>query len=228
MAAIAGVVAPPMGLWPSLDELQADWRTDVGEQRRVALGGDVSLQLNTRTSVSVWSGEAGGAGIDLIAGEAAIDMGGHASTFSVRAGGGRALADQAQFEVRHRVQDVCVTCLHGRVQVLHASGASAWLQAREQLVYDLRTLGAARAVDPGRVSAWREGFLRFVDTPLADVVEEINRYRRGQVIVLNRRMAARQVTGRFRIQTLDVAIAQIQQSLGLQMRTLPGGIVLLD
>ncbi|XSC43010.1 FecR/PupR family sigma factor regulator [Bradyrhizobium sp. RDT10] len=44
-AAAAGymVVRPPLGLWPSLQELSADYRTGKGEQRKIAVTPDVSL-----------------------------------------------------------------------------------------------------------------------------------------------------------------------------------------
>lgn len=226
-ASVAALVAPPLGLWPSADELRADFRTGTGEQRSVALSGDVSLQLNTRTSVAVWSATDGAPGIDLIGGEVAIDTRRAGRPFSVKAGAGRSVAEDSSFEVRRVAAGVCVTCLRGRVRVSHTTG-SAVLNGQEQLTYGDASMGRVASVDAGQVSAWRQGFLRFSDTPLGDVVEEINRYRPGRVVLLGRELSAKAVTGRFQINALDKAIAQMQRSMGLEMRLLPGGVVLLS
>ena len=44
---------PPLGLWPSLSELGADYRTGTGEQRTIAFAGDVQIALNTQTSLTI-------------------------------------------------------------------------------------------------------------------------------------------------------------------------------
>ena len=49
------MVRTPFGLWPSIKRLFADYRTGKGERRKVALTPDVSLELNTLTSVAVRS-----------------------------------------------------------------------------------------------------------------------------------------------------------------------------
>ncbi|RWA52387.1 hypothetical protein AU476_17980 [Cupriavidus sp. UYMSc13B] len=104
----------------------------------------------------------------------------------------------------------------------------ATLSARQQVAYDDRALARVVSVDDARMPAWREGYLRFADTPLRDVVDEINRYRSGKLVLMNEQLAARPVTGRFQIRALDKAIAQIRQSFGLGARHLPGGVVLLS
>jgi len=53
--------------------------------------------------------------------------------------------------------------------------------------------------------------LRFQKTALAQVVAEINRYRPGRLLLLADGVAERPVSGRFRIDDLDKAIAQIQR-----------------
>ncbi|EHP41947.1 Fe2+-dicitrate sensor, membrane protein [Cupriavidus basilensis OR16] len=207
--------------------MRADYRTATGEQRRLALADDVTVELNTRTSIAVRAGAGRMQGIDLIAGEAAVDTLHAPRPFAVVAGPGRAFAQSARFEVRMTPAGVCVTCVEGAVQVAHATG-TATLNARQQLTYDSEALGHIVSVDPTWMPVWRDGYLRFSETPLRDVVDEINRYRPGRVVLLDKQVAARRVTGRFQIRALDKAIAQMQRSLGLEVRALPGGIVLLS
>ncbi len=63
---------PPLRLWPSIAELNADYRTKTGEQRELALAKDVSLLLNTQTSIGVKKIMSAAPGIELISGEAAV------------------------------------------------------------------------------------------------------------------------------------------------------------
>ena len=67
-----GLLRPPLGLWPSYAEMQADYRTATGEQRRYALDAQqLTLALNTQTSLNVATRD-GRPEIELVAGEAAI------------------------------------------------------------------------------------------------------------------------------------------------------------
>jgi glutaryl-CoA dehydrogenase len=64
---------PPLDLWPSFDELRADYRTATGEQRRVTVA-DVDVRLNTQTSISVPADVDDGRSVRLISGEASFAM----------------------------------------------------------------------------------------------------------------------------------------------------------
>jgi transmembrane sensor len=81
--------------------------------------------------------------------------------------------------------------------------------------------------DPETVTAWRSGLLIFDETPVAQVVAEINRYRAGRVVLLNDAIGRRQLTARVRTTETDLVIAEIKTIFGASARTLPGGIVLL-
>ncbi|WP_353192519.1 FecR domain-containing protein [Pandoraea pnomenusa] len=223
-AAGVAVIGVPLGLVPGTSALRADYRTGTGEQRSVTLADNVSVEMNTRTSVALQS--AGRPGIDLLGGEAAVDTTLAATPFEIVAGAGRTIAHRARVEVRNVAQKVCVTCIEGTAEVIHTAGRVP-LRARQQLVYDERALQSLVNVGEYDMPAWREGFLRFAEVPLGEVIDEINRYRPGKVVLLNDQLATRPVTGRFAIRALDVALGQIEHSLQLSARTLPGGIVLL-
>lgn len=228
--AVAGVavVAPPLGLWPSPGEWVADFRTATGEQRTIALADRVSVTLNTQTSVRRQAAADGETtGIDLIAGEAAIDLPSRGSAFAVRAGAGRSVAESGRFEVRHLDAKVCVTCIEGTVRVEHPAG-SRLLQANQQTVYRGDSISGIAGIDAADASAWRKGELVFSQTPLEQVVEEINRYRKGRVVLLASAGRNRPVVGRFRIAVLDEALLQIQHAFGLDARVLPAGVLVLS
>lgn len=226
-AAVTAIVHPPLHLWPSFEEWQADARTAKGERRQLAMGDGVSVTLNTQTSIRRDVDDVAGGGLELIGGEAAIDLAPGAAPFSVLAGNGRSTAQGGQFEVRNLDDRVCVTCLRGAVQVLHPAGRST-LAAHQQLVYDRHAIGPAVAVDAEAASAWRRGELVFRQAPLARVIDEINRYRPGRVVLAAGARADSAVNGRFAIAELDSALVQLQYSFGLQARRLPGGVVVLS
>jgi transmembrane sensor len=229
-AAVAGVtvVRPPLGLWPSLFELTADYRTGIGQQRKVSVGQTASIELNTGTSISLRPQANGQSSIELISGEAVITKTASATTaFIVIAGEGRATAREAIFNIRRDGAVVCVTCISGTVQV-----GQDWRQlplgAGQQVSYSDTTLGAPMAVDSEVVAAWRDGMLVFHDRPLAQVIDEVNRYRPGRILLLNAALGRRLVTARFELGQLDDVIVQMNQVFGARVTELPGGLVLLS
>lgn len=226
-AGAAVAVVAPAGLLSAFPSLAADLHTATGEQRQVALAPGLTVDLNTRTSVALTRAAGVLQGVDLLGGEIAVDnTRGTAQPFVVAAGEGRAIATQASFEVRNLGPQVCVTCVSGRVRVeLGSHGVG--LVAGQQVNYDRHGLGAPVQSDANIASAWRGGVLVFRDTPLAEVVDEINRYRAGHVVVVDGRLSRSRLNGRFRINQLEAVFAQIQQVLGASVTRLPGGIVLL-
>jgi transmembrane sensor len=225
-AAVAAVVQPPLGLWPSWSEWQADYRTAAGERRRVTLAPDLAVELNTRTSVGHRS-RAGREELDLIGGEVVVSSGHADSGVDLVADGVRIAVHDGEVQVARSAAGVCVTCLRGAADVVHPAGAVR-LEPHEQVRCDAAGIGPVRVVDAARLTAWREGALVFRETPLAEAVEEINRYRAGRVVVLGDTLAARQVSGRFQIARLDEVIDQIESALGARVRRMPGGVVVLS
>jgi transmembrane sensor len=226
-AAAYMVARPPMGLWPSLEELSADYRTGKGEQRKVAVMPDVSLELNTQTSVALRSVE-NETRVELISGEASVAAAlSSAKPFVMLASNGRIAATKAAFNARCLDGVVSVTCLAGAVDVVQG-GKTLRLQETEQVSYSSGGIEAPAPADLGQVTAWQAGLLIFRDKPLANVVEEVNRYRSGKIIITSADLRLRVVNGTFQINKLGDFIAQVQQLFGAQVRSLPGGVVLLS
>ncbi|MCA6116434.1 DUF4880 domain-containing protein [Bradyrhizobium sp. WSM 1738] len=220
------VVRPPLGLWPSLQELSADYRTGKGEQRKIAVTPDVSLELNTQTSIALRSAT-DETQIELISGEASVAaMRPSPKPFVMLAANGRITAKQADFVARCLDGMVRVTCLNGAVDVAQGSRV-VHLHKAEQVAYTPGGIEVSVPVDPAQVTAWQSGLLIFRDQTLADVVEEVNRYRSGKIIITNADLKQRVVNGTFQINKLADFVLQVQQLFGAQARSLPGGVVLL-
>jgi transmembrane sensor len=227
-AGVAGyaVVRPPLGLWPSLNELTADYRTATGEQRHIVLGDELSVRMNSQTSIAVPTSSGDRDQVRLIAGEAAFTTTSR-RTLEVLAGDGRTVAKDARFDVRKIGYTVCVTCFEGELRV--GAGAQAETIGRNRQVrYDASGLQSAISVDPAEAAAWHDGYLFFHLTPLSDVIAEVNRYRSGRVILVNAALANNPVNGRFSIRRMDEVLVWIEYAFGAKPHALPGGILLLS
>lgn len=223
------VVRPPLDLWPSLGELRADYRTAKGEQQRVVLSPEISVELGTLTSIAVRSTEE--PRIELIAGEAAITANAARDRDSrplvVFAADGEMRAAQASFNARCIDGLVSVTCLTGQVEVRQGDRV-VLLDVGQQVSYSGLGLKAAIHVDPEETTSWRAGMLVFRNKPLAEVVDEVNRYRPGRIIVANAALGRRVINGTFRRDQLGGFTAQVSQLFGAKVTTLPVGVTILS
>ncbi len=220
------IARPPLGLWPSLSELRADYRTGIGEQRRITVDNGVAVQMNSGTSISVGSGGDPDA-IDLIAGEASFGAADRRQSFRIIAAGGHASAVNGRFDIRLVGSGACVTCLAEGVRV-EKGEAAAILVPQQRVTYDHQGLGPVIAIDPAIAAAWQDGLMIFNMTPLSEVIDELNRYRGGRIVLLKSDLAQAPVNGRFRIDRPNDALLQIERAFGVRRRVLPGGLVLLS
>lgn len=229
-AAAAGylMIKPPLGLWPSLSQFAADYQTATGERKAVILADGMSVDMNAQTSIAVYSAENEPERVELISGGAIITAGPQEPrAFTVIAGPGRTVARQASFDVRYIGGKVCVTCLAGDIRVEQGIAAQS-LQSGQQVLYTASGISSIRVVDAGGVAAWREGVLVFQGTPLAEAVEEINRYRHGRIILTNAALGRQLFNARFRVENIGDVVGQIKQVFGAKAMVLPGGITLLS
>ncbi|KAJ8135762.1 hypothetical protein OY671_011025, partial [Metschnikowia pulcherrima] len=80
---------------------------------------------------------------------------------------------------------------------------------------------------PAETSAWRQGSSVFRQTPSAEVVAEINRYRRGRVVSSDGARGASALSGRFEIRDTDKVSVQIEKAFGSTATHSPGNVVSL-
>jgi transmembrane sensor len=228
-AVVSGVAIlhPPLGLWPSWAELSSDYRTGVGERREIIPVQGVTLALNTRTSVALKSA-ANRPSVALIGGEVAATVGSAAVTrFTVITGDVTTSADQGSFDVRYTGNDICVTCAQGTVDV-EGRGWRRTLAPGQQVTVSASEIGKTTTVDPIVVTAWRQGQLVFYDARLETVVDEVNRYRPGKILVARRELAKRRFNATFRIDRIENVVADLERLANVSATQLPGGVVVLS
>ena len=219
LAASAALVMVHISVPGGFAGLSADYHTAVGEQRRVDLREGISLELNTQTRISRRE-----QGIELLEGEVEVQV---AQPLTVQAGAGWLSASQARFNVRKTDHSVCVTCIEGWLAV-EVQGRSVRLDSGRQLTYDAAGLGPVVTVDTDAVIAWREQVLVFNNATLDTVIDEINRYRPGMLVLLNRELGKRRVQARFSLEQLPGVALLIRDAYGAKCTELPGGVVLLS
>jgi transmembrane sensor len=75
--------------------------------------------------------------------------------------------------------------------------------------------------------AWRGGRYTFYQARLADVVAEIERYRKGRILVMGSSLADERVTGSFSLDDTDAALQSLQASVGFNLHSLGGRLTII-
>jgi transmembrane sensor len=228
-ASVAYLMArPPLHLWPAVSELMAAYRTGTGERRQLAIASGITVEMDTQTSLTAPVVADQHYALELISGQLAISVQADAARpVVIAAADGQSRADVANFDVRRAGSSVCVTCVEGAVQISYRT-TIVTLGPGQQVSYGSGSLGSAITADPAVVTAWQRGLLVFRDVPLAHVVDEVNRYRPGRIILLNQTLAERRVVAGFRLDRIDDVVSYLISAFGARTRSLPGGVVLVS
>ena len=204
--------------------LFADFTTGIGEKRTVDLVDGSSAVLNGNTALSA-DFNAMQRELTLYQGEATFtvkpDPG---RPFVVDANGGRVRAVGTVFDVDIRSTGTAVTVLDGEVSVATSLPSSGSVNARANQRIRYTPAGApspAEAVDAAVETAWRRGKLIFNGRPLSDVVAEIQRHRRGTIVLASSRLRSLEVTGVFEINDPESILRTIDETLDVSITRLP-------
>ena len=196
-----------------------------GEQRTVQLPDGSTITLDGGTTLSL-DYSPGTRRLWLTSGAAVFDVvRDETRPFVVSAGEGNTTALGTSFSVKHGVDDIAVDCLRGRIKVQCL--ANAELGDGEAIRYSSSGLGEKTLMDAEEAAAWRQGLLIFRDRPLAEVVADLNRHRKGKVVIAASALRSRRVSGVFHLERPDEVLAQLEDTLQVRPINLAGGIVLL-
>lgn len=214
-----------------ISSAMADYRTGVGERRVVTLEDGTSLHLNTDTAVNVTFSEEG-RDLHLLKGEASFTVARDpVRPFVVKTGTILTRALGTVFAIRRHSELITVTVLEHSVQLGSSSGgdvSNITVHEGEQVHYATgQGFSLVRRVDPGKETAWQRGKVIFEGQALATVIEELNRYRRGRITILNPALRALKVTGLFDTAEPDAALRMIQHTIPIHQTSLTPYLVLL-
>lgn len=120
------------------------------------------------------------------------------------------------FDVQLLDDAATVTLAHGRVEVSGTTG-SAILEPGQTVRLEAGGVGPVEKASLESALAWRDGRFVFYDTRLADVIGQIERYRRGRIIVATQALADEHVSGSFALADPDAALASLRVSFGFRV-----------
>ncbi|MEX2449317.1 MAG: FecR family protein [Rhodospirillales bacterium] len=223
-AASVAVIALGSNTLAPVSGFFADHVTAIGERRTVTLPDGSHASLNTASALSVGYSESERR-IVLHGGEVWFGVARNtARPFIVEAANGEAKAVGTAYAVRHRDGgDVDVIVTEGLVDVsTKADGRVLRLKAGEAAAYGVRhRLARRRDTDAETVTAWRRGKLIFNRRPLGEVVAELERYRRGRIVVLGDGLKTLRVTGVFDLADPESLLRTVEHSLPVRIVRLP-------
>jgi transmembrane sensor len=225
MLVVAGVWLQQGGF----DDLRSDYVTGTGERETVALADGSTVLLNTDTAAAV-DLAADRRMVRMFRGEAAFSVSADAARpFIVSAGNGRIQVTGTAFNVRLTSRHAVVSVLNGRVSVSAAGlgAAETSLAAGQSASVGANGVGSPAAFDRTAVTAWQRGQLVFYGAPLGDVVDELNRYQHGRILILNDRLSSLPVSGVFDVRRPAAAIDVIQRTLGVRATRFTDHLILL-
>lgn len=207
----------------------ADYTTAPGKQRNVTLADGSEIIMNTDTAVSI-DYSAQRRQITLHDGEAYFVVAPDAKRpFEVQTHSGQVRALGTEFNIKTRRKDVTVTVYQHSVRVTAENGkVLESLPEGRQVAFSDDALSAVTTANLQRGQAWKNQRMIFQDRPLAEVIEELNRYRSGKIMVMNDAIKALPVTGVFATDDTNVALLTIEQSLPISITKITEKLVLLS
>ena len=164
-----------------LPPLLADYRSPLGQRRKLQLSDGSQLQLNTSSAVDVrFDGQQ--RLIRLLEGEIMLTSAKDARPLRVQTAQGQVSPQGARLNLRQFKHYTQLAVFSGTVGVTPLDYATTPPQvaAGQQLNFTGNSWQAPRALDAGS-GAWSEGMLVAAHMRLADFLSELGRYRRGQL-----------------------------------------------
>lgn len=197
----------------------ADYATRIGERRQMTLADGTRLELNTNTRVDIRF-DAEQRLVYLRQGEILIQTAKDTRPFSVQTAEGRILALGTRFSVRQDSGLTRVAVSEHAVQVtpLQAPGRTLRVDAGRRLTFAATQLGNLQPLATD-AEAWTRGMLVSVDWRLADVVDELARYRPGYLGCAVE-VGDLRLSGAFNLDDSEVALASLQDALPIHVRRL--------
>ncbi len=224
MPAMALAAAACLALWTGpalLLHLRADHVTGTAELRQLDLPDGSRVTLAPASAIAV-ADDRQGRRVRLLAGEAFFQVRPDpARPFRVTARDVEATVLGTSFDVRLGSDDVAVSVEEGIVAVA-AAGASVDTAAKlaaGQFVRVATGGGTTRGSEqPELVAAWRQGQLYAQETRLGDAVDQLRRSFGGTIVLTDRRLADRRITGAYNLADPEDALRGMARVHGATVR----------
>ena len=232
--ALVALGSAAWGGWQLTGRQQASYASPVGQVQTVTLpdGSTATLSSDSRLEVRLSRGERH---VALARGEAFFDVAHDTRRpFVVETEGRRVAAVGTRFSVRRDPDAVRVVVTEGKVRLESRPGPDGTAQPVSLLPAGsvatagrngvlVRSLPVAEAE---RYLEWREGFLTFDDTSLADAAAEFNRFNTRKLELADPDVATLRIGGNFRWSYTDGFVSLLEQGFPVRAERHPDRVVL--
>lgn len=202
--------------------------TPPGQRRTLVLDDGSEVELAGASSLSVgFTGDL--RRILLHEGEAAFDVvQDPARPFVVHAASGYIRALGKAFDVKMSNGLVTVAVTEGSVLVSANEQEPVSVNEGQLVRYGPNRIGTVRDADLDQVEAWRRDRLVFQNAPLGEVVDDLQRYRSGRIVLVESRLRSVAFSGSFDARDADAALEAIADELTLRLTRLGGLFVVVS
>jgi transmembrane sensor len=206
-------VGAGLKLWQTLPTFSQTYTAERGQRRDITLpeGSVLTLDTDTRVEVSLYRDRRE---VRLSQGQAMFGVAPDASRpFAVVAGTTRVTVLGTHFSVRCNAcressAEVAVQVEEGHVQVSAAPRSVELHTGQAVQAFSNGGLGAVASVNPSGIAPWRKGLISFTNTPLAEAIQEFERYAKVKLVIRDPSVAAMQIGGSYQARN-PAAFAQV-------------------
>lgn len=208
------LLQPSGQLEPATEAGVQQYATAHGSIQQVSLpdGSEVTLGAYSRITLQF---DDSSRDLTLLRGEAVFTVAPDASRpFTVNAGKGSTRAVGTIFAVRLVEQRVQVDVAEGTVEVASAGGHHRVAAGQRSGYHAESGLDPVTATDARSALAWRDGHREYHDTPLRELVADLNRYSATPILLTSRSLADTPITAAFeQFETTDQVLDAIENAL---------------
>lgn len=141
------------------------------------------------------------------------------------------------FNVRDAGSRTVITVVRGALEVVSDPGSGhtrdavrslhVRVNAGEQVRWDRSAAPVLRRANTGRVLAWRQGRLEYVNQPLSSVIADVNRYAKRPVIIGDRAAGRIRFTGTVFTRTADAWVQALPNEFPVELISTGGTTLIL-
>jgi transmembrane sensor len=208
---------------------QADYATQVGEQKTVRLEDGSSVTLNTDSALAVTM-QGDQRTIELLKGEAFFDVQPDAGRpFIVHGEHSITRVLGTRFFVHEKGRSDEVKVLSGRVEVTDVRRwrQSVVLRDGDAVSVDRDGHGETGRLDTKLATSWLDGYLVFEDMALGEVIEQVQRYRNGLVIFKDNSLRELKINGRINLRDSAHILETLEKTLSVKITRLSDWFVII-
>ena len=214
------LIAILIGAWLDFRAETLIETTGLGQRRTLLLADGSRIEMNAQSQLSVhvsWLRRS----IELLQGEAMFTVAHEPwRPFTVLTAGLKVKDIGTQFNVRNRQQDISVTVLEGEVALTpaHAWWSESLTAGFSRHLNRNQRLSAQQAVDLTTVSAWTEGRLHYKQTPLRQIVTELEQHHAVKFVFTDPSLANETLTGNIATTDLKPFLRALEAMLPVHIK----------